>query len=177
MNGGQSPVTTEEISLQSQDIIVKGSQTAQKHAGNIHLNNMIPGLQPGYKEIPNNNRRAKNEYINNILTQLKTKGIRFIVQTLYNGWRLATYQEAYNAVQRRLLRRVKKKGGEADPIVVGANAAQVRDDVDVSVKVKNGGKRMASNGDGDGDGNRLNGSVSKFTIVNSYFNTTDLFKI
>jgi len=24
---------------------------------------------------------------------------------------------------------------------------------------------------------RLNGSVSKFTIVNSYFNTTDLFKI
>lgn len=106
---------------------MKGSQTAQKHNGNIRLNDMIPGLQPGYKKIPSNDRRAKNQYINKILIKLKAEGTRFIVQDLYTcAWRLATDQEAYNAVQRRLLRRVKKKGGEANPIVVGADAAEVR---------------------------------------------------
>lgn len=82
-----------------------------KNPGNIILNNTIMEKQDGYKNINPTDKVSKNNYILDIISTIHQSGGRFIAPAMSNipHWRVATPQEAYTSVQRKLKRSKMKK--------------------------------------------------------------------
>ena len=103
----QSPSIISSISAaEHYDIILEDGLHARQHAGNIRLGNLIIERQSGYKEIAPTNKLQKNNYICNILGEVRQTGGKFLrYHPSGQGYKIADDDHIYKCIQRRLLRK------------------------------------------------------------------------